>query len=632
MNGIIASIFALSIQAFATYQCGPATTNVVQPLQYFQYASTSTLSAPVYNARGINFYQTINGHYEKIMGTSLFDGALGLDLVNSKVIVSSAGFLGRFLPSKVLTTGLPVIYTPGYLGTPIGGLAEGMYWVNTSVGTKPGTLAVSLHMNRADALLGANPVHFTAAGVGAAQELNTGCGLRDGAYFNPATAIDLSTSVFTVRSHGLTQGMRVGYHIPSGSYAPAGLSPEGPGTPYYVRVISPDSFALYRSVADAASDTNRLKITGYGTGDVHAVLLPKQAYPLRVNADKLCFSGGRVMGDQPYTLELTQYLDETNHYCNSAGALFEGNHSVIEGLRVHQVWDGIRTGSANCDLTPGLCSIKIRDSWITLATDDAIENDSSAGLTVENVLIDGVYSGISNTGLSETDPDHSSSDPLFMHHVYMRLQPMLRNGVMEHLAPLKLHGHAGKWSCDDCVFAIENPNMTNPKRKSTWITFWSKLAANDPTTACKDTYLLYTGGDTLPTGFPAIPSCVKVETGQTAKNHWKTVKAAWITKHADIDHIAGIDPNPMVKITAPLNGAVVSQSINVVVSASDSGSRIVKVELQKDGVLFSARTTAPFSFVLDTRKLTKGAHKLQAVALDDAGVSIVSASVNITVK
>ncbi len=87
---------------------------------------------------------------------------------------------------------------------------------------------------------------------------------------------------------------------------------------------------------------------------------------------------------------------------------------------------------------------------------------------------------------------------------------------------------------------------------------------------------------------------------------------------------------PVVTITSPSNGAVVSAVTTVAVSASGSYP-ISKVQLYVDGVLYSTDTATPYTFSWSTASFTEGPHTLVAKAVDTQGNTGTSISVSVTV-
>ena len=88
---------------------------------------------------------------------------------------------------------------------------------------------------------------------------------------------------------------------------------------------------------------------------------------------------------------------------------------------------------------------------------------------------------------------------------------------------------------------------------------------------------------------------------------------------------------PSVSLTAPANGAIVSQSVTVSANAADN-TAVAGVQFRLDGTNYGAEdTVAPYSVAWDTTAATNGPHTLTAVARDGANNSTLSAAVNVTV-
>jgi hypothetical protein len=87
---------------------------------------------------------------------------------------------------------------------------------------------------------------------------------------------------------------------------------------------------------------------------------------------------------------------------------------------------------------------------------------------------------------------------------------------------------------------------------------------------------------------------------------------------------------PVATITFPGPGAIVSGTITVTANASDNVG-VDSAYLILDGVVSGADLTSPYSFNLDTTKLTDGSHVLYVRAWDAAGNAGDSAVVTFTV-
>jgi hypothetical protein len=89
---------------------------------------------------------------------------------------------------------------------------------------------------------------------------------------------------------------------------------------------------------------------------------------------------------------------------------------------------------------------------------------------------------------------------------------------------------------------------------------------------------------------------------------------------------------PVVTITGPANGTIVSNTITVSASVTAGSAAIASVQFAVDGVnLGAALTTAPYSVSLNTTTLTNNSHTISAVAKDTLG-NTGSASVTVTIS
>lgn len=89
---------------------------------------------------------------------------------------------------------------------------------------------------------------------------------------------------------------------------------------------------------------------------------------------------------------------------------------------------------------------------------------------------------------------------------------------------------------------------------------------------------------------------------------------------------------PTVSMTAPANGATVSNTVTVSANASDNVA-VASVQFQLDNAnVGAAATAAPYTFSWDTTKTTNGTHTLRAIATDTSNNSTTSASVSVTVN
>ena len=89
--------------------------------------------------------------------------------------------------------------------------------------------------------------------------------------------------------------------------------------------------------------------------------------------------------------------------------------------------------------------------------------------------------------------------------------------------------------------------------------------------------------------------------------------------------------SPTVVITSPTASATLTDTVTVRVSASETGTRIVAVGLQIDGLTFGTATnTSPYTFSLNTATFANGTHSLTATAWDTANNAGNSSAVSVT--
>ena len=88
---------------------------------------------------------------------------------------------------------------------------------------------------------------------------------------------------------------------------------------------------------------------------------------------------------------------------------------------------------------------------------------------------------------------------------------------------------------------------------------------------------------------------------------------------------------PAVAVISPIDGATVTGTVRVNVTASDSESGVAKVQLYVDGKLKKTTTSTPYRFNWNSSNFAKGQHTLTAVATDRADNRATSAPITVTV-
>jgi hypothetical protein len=258
-----------------------------------------------------------------------------------------------------------------------------------------------------------------------------------------------------------------------------------------------------------------------------------------------CFRGGRIIGEISPTVDRTVWGSKGG-YCNSAAVFMKNGSSTrqkIEAIRVDRVWDAFRMGGANC-WKPGLCHNLIRSVWVSNVRDDCVENDKLGGLTIQDSLFDGCYSGISaDPGPCKkctASESHKDTDTIELDGVLLRLQefPQTLQGkkASNLLAPFKLNGrYAPQFVVNDSIIAFAS---YDPTRIIRWSTGWERIKS------CRNNQLLWLSDAPFPPNpkFPLPPSCFTVKTGAAARAIWNDARAAWIARHSDIARVEGDSP------------------------------------------------------------------------------------------
>ena len=114
----------------------------------------------------------------------------------------------------------------------------------------------------------------------------------------------------------------------------------------------------------------------------------------------------------------------------------------------------------------------------------------------------------------------------------------------------------------------------------------------------------------------------------TSRNLWRSLLIA-----ANSLFLAGslAAQQPSVTITSPGAGTVLTGTASVTVNASETGTSIVAVGLQIDGITFGTATnTSPYTLYFNTALYTNGTHSITATAWDAANNIGYSGPVSVT--
>jgi hypothetical protein len=117
----------------------------------------------------------------------------------------------------------------------------------------------------------------------------------------------------------------------------------------------------------------------------------RNLWPLRVNGKtNTCIRGGTVVGDTPMQIPWGKRYSKGNAAGIVVGAYYVPitAGTVVEGMRLHNMGDGIRAGSKARNSV-------FRGNWISASYDDCIENDGKNSILAEDNLLDGCFDAFS---------------------------------------------------------------------------------------------------------------------------------------------------------------------------------------------------------------------------------------------
>lgn len=240
-------------------------------------------------------------------------------------------------------------------------------------------------------------------------------------------------------------------------------------------------------------------------------------YPLQIrNSPQVTLQGGLFAGEVPLV------ADWQDTYCNStAVGLRTSPGAVIEGIRMRRVWDALR-------ISEDSGSYLLRGGWISEVRDDCIENDYLNAGVIEDMLLDGCFSGLSMRPPKGEDRDPDSG-VVVLRDVLMRMQSYLYKGELREGPPFKVEETGPKIAIHDSIVVMGNVHNVSKQRLAIG---WSRIGA------CSGNLLLWTADTPWPDDFEKPPSCFQLVEGPAARTIWQEARQNWINCHPDIMHFS----------------------------------------------------------------------------------------------
>ena len=226
------------------------------------------------------------------------------------------------------------------------------------------------------------------------------------------------------------------------------------------------------------------------------------------------WKGGRVIG--------ANRLDATwaeMHGPNNAGFMFENVGFTLDGLRVHNVGDGIRPRA-------GAQGFVLENVWLSYIRDDCIENDHLNGGAIYDSLLDGCFVAFSARNV---DPTIDGHDNLWIvQDTLVRLQAMPgppEGGDLGHKGFFKWidwgdpNSRSPMLALFDDVFMAEEQGQLSPDRMG---------IPPGKLVACANNVMVWLGPGDYPA---ALPDCFTVTKDRSL---WDKAVADWIHRHPDV--------------------------------------------------------------------------------------------------
>lgn len=243
-------------------------------------------------------------------------------------------------------------------------------------------------------------------------------------------------------------------------------------------------------------------------------------YPITLGGGRgVCLAGGLVEG-----LYNTSLSWEQMHAENNAGLTFDSPELTVEGLRIHNVTDGIRPRQ-------GAEGFAIRGVHLSYIRDDCIENDQCHGGVVEDSLLDGCYVAFASRPASGDTTSDGRGRVWRIENSLVRLQPMPgpRPGSNEHLDGL---GHGPFFKVDKWD---DPPNSRSPRFVLRNNVFRADRVGQesdrrmgippDHVLECENNVMVWLG----PGDYPAsLPACFRVTKDARV---WDLAVAEWAARH-----------------------------------------------------------------------------------------------------
>jgi hypothetical protein len=223
-----------------------------------------------------------------------------------------------------------------------------------------------------------------------------------------------------------------------------------------------------------------------------------------------CWLGGEIIGTYPQSTAWSTF-----HH--TGGLNFTNRDFTIDGLRVHNIGDGIRAraGASDFDIT---------GVHLSFIHDDCLENDRLYTGTIADSLFDGCYVGFSARPSSSDTTSDGRTHTMTVDHSLLRLQPMPT--TYKGTAP----GHGGFFKWDDTGRSPALSLHDNVFRVDQLPNHGSLGLPDGYAVACSGNTIVWLGAGAFPEAASWRAKCPDTRI-VTDRAVWDAAVAAWRAAH-----------------------------------------------------------------------------------------------------
>ncbi|PZX10154.1 parallel beta helix pectate lyase-like protein [Palleronia aestuarii] len=263
-------------------------------------------------------------------------------------------------------------------------------------------------------------------------------------------------------------------------------------------------------------------------------------YPVLLDKWKNDFElrGGTINGTISLTDDwsLVYGYQDSSKGGNSAGVFGKDitGHMTISNWTIKQTFDGIRVNVPGATKEDPTHFFTIRRCHIDKARDDAVECDQGQAGLIEDCLFEDVFSGISIG--DDNTPSSARTRIVELRGVLLKMAVYSYRGQPTQGPPFKVTRNSPSLLIRDSVIAVAATTDLDLNRLQT--------AFDNLKSGSSNNYFLNLTDDPLPRDYPTIPSAFRYLQGKAARDHWSTVRNAWL-KGGSVSSIPNVAEDTM---------------------------------------------------------------------------------------